>query len=83
MSQSGVVLFLAKNILPHLIIKLPGVSGIFGVILGIKPLRGVFFSIAVVSTCVWWLAHSKDLTSLEIAFIYPCCVLFSSVSVIC
>ena len=65
----------------HFIMNLPGVSGIFGPILGIRPLDGFFLSIAVVSNCIWWLALSIDLTSLVIALMYHWWVLFSSVSV--
>ena len=65
----------------HLIVNLPGLSGIFGLILGMRPLGGFFLSIAVVSNCIWWLALSIELTSLVIALMYPCWVLFSSVSV--
>ena len=66
----------------HLMMNLPGVSGIVGLILGIRPLGGFFLSVAVVSNCIWWLALSMDLTSLVIALMYPCWVLFSSVSVL-
>ena len=65
----------------YLILNLPGVSWSFGLILGMKPLGDFFLSIAVVSNCMWCLALSIDLTSLVITLMYPCWVLFSSVSV--
>ena len=65
----------------HLIMNLPGVSGIFGLTLGMRPLGAFFLSIAVISNCIWWVAFSMDLTSLVIAVMYPCWVLFSSVCV--
>ena len=37
----------------HLMMKFPGVSGIFRLIFGIRPLGGVFLSIAVFSSCIW------------------------------
>ena len=43
----------------NLMMYLLGVSGIVGLILGMRPLGGFFFSIAVVSNCIWWLALSK------------------------
>ena len=46
-----------------------------------RPLGGFFLSIAVGSNCICWLALSIDLTSLVIALMYPCWVIFSSVSV--
>ena len=58
------------------------IFGIFGLIFGMSPLGGVFFSNAVFSSWIWWLALSIDLTSFVIALINPCCVLFSSVSVL-
>ena len=61
--------------------NLLGVSGIFGLLMRMKPLGGFFLSIAVVSNCIWCLALSIDLTSLVIALMYPCWVLLSSVSV--
>ena len=36
----------------HLIMNLPGVTGIFGLILGMRPLGGSFLSIAVASNCI-------------------------------
>ena len=67
----------------HLIMTFPGFSGVFGLIFRMRPLGGFFLSIAVVSSCIWWLALSIDLTSLVMALMYPCWVLFRSSLCIC
>ena len=62
----------------HSIVRVPGVSGILCVTLGINPLGGLLESIAASSKSVWWFVLSIPLVSLERAFSCSCRKLSSS-----
>ena len=50
----------------------PGVSGILGPTLGIRPLGGLLVSIPSCSNCEWWFALSIPLVNLVSAVKWPC-----------
>ena len=60
------------NEFSHSTVNEPGVSGILGLTLGIRPLGGLLVSIASCNSSEWWLALSIPLVNLVSAFKWPC-----------